>query len=112
MFRLMFAMAAAVSASLFAAPASAHPEDEFGAYRGPTTSERAQVAIAKLVSEKKLPASWNNATLVAFDYRTKNGVDQYVVTFQNPAVKQSSKRKLYVIMTTGGEFISAGYKLI
>jgi hypothetical protein len=64
------------------------------------------------VAKKKLPATWTGAKLVSFDYRTKNGVDQYVLLFENPSVKQAAKRKLYVLMSTSGAFISAKHKLI
>jgi hypothetical protein len=111
--KLTFVLAAAASVSVLAAPAFAHPEDEFGSYqpRGPSTGELAQEAINKLVAQKKLPATWTGARLVSFDYRSKNGVEQYVVTFENPAIKQASKRKLYVLMSTSGSFISASHKL-
>ena len=111
--KLILVMAAAAASSLLAAPAAAHPEDEFGnsAPRGPSTTELAQAAIEKLVAQKKLPASWSNAKLSNFDYRDKNGVGQYVVTYENSAIKVAGKRKLYVVMSTSGEFISAGYKL-
>jgi Family of unknown function (DUF6488) len=111
--KLSLLIAAAAASLIVAAPAAAHPEDEFGGSisRGPSTSELAQAAIEKLVAQKKLPASWTNAKLAGFDYRTKNGTDQYVLTYENAAIKQPSKRKLYVLMSASGEFISAGYKL-
>ena len=92
-------------------PASAHPEDESCARRGPSTAELARLAIQKLVEQKKLPASWTKATVSGFDYRDKNGRREYVVTYENTAIKAAAKRKLYVVMSTTGEFISAGHKL-
>jgi hypothetical protein len=106
-FILMLAAAAAFNT----APAVAHPEDEDNYTRGPTTAEKAQMAIEKLVTAKKLPASWTAAKLVSFDFRSRDGKDQYVLIFENAAIKQATKRKLYVLMTTGGEFISANHKL-
>jgi hypothetical protein len=109
--KLILAVAAATAFTT--APAMAHPEDEGTlAPRGPSTAELAQAAIEKLVAQKKLPATWTGAKLASFDYRTKNGVDQYVLIFENPSIKQAAKRKLYVLMTTSGEFISANHKLI
>jgi hypothetical protein len=95
------------------APAAAHPEDEFAssAPRGPSTTELAQAAIEKLVQQKKLPASWTKAKVSGFDYREKNGRGEYVVTYENAAIKAAAKRKLYVVMSTTGEFISARHKL-
>jgi len=105
---------AAAGAACLAAPVAAHPEDEFGSFsrRGPSTAELAQGAVERLISEKKLPASWSGAKLVGFDFRTKNGVDQYVVVFENAAIRQPAKRKLYVLMTPSGSFISANHRLI
>ena len=111
--KLTLLMAAAAASSLLAAPAAAHPEDEFGSYapRGPSTTDLAQAAIENLVAQKKLPASWTKAKVSGFDYREKNGAGQYVVTYENAAIKVAGKRKLYVVMSTSGEFISAGHKL-
>jgi hypothetical protein len=107
--KLTLVLAATATACAFAAPASAHPEDEF-TYRGPSTSERAEQAIGDLIAKKKLPATWANAKLLSFDYRSKNGTDQYVLTYENPAIKQVAKRKLYVVLTTSGSFVSASHK--
>jgi hypothetical protein len=49
--------------------------------------------------------------MTKFDYREKNG-GQYVLTYENPAIKLAAKRKLFVVMTTDGKFVSAGHKLI
>ena len=99
--------AAAMALSL---PAMAHPEDEDGSYsRGPSASDLARAAVGKLVTQKKLPESWNRAVVNRLDVRTLNGSDRYVVTFENGSAAPA-QRKLYVIMSTTGEFISAGFK--
>ena len=104
-------MFAAVATLGLAAPALAHPEDEgMSVPRGPSTGELAQEEINKLVTQRKLPASWTNAKMVKFDYREKNG-GQYVLMYENASVKQAAKRKLYVVMTINGKFVSAGHKL-
>jgi len=108
--RKLMMMAAAATLGL-AGPALAHPEDEgMSMPRGPSTGELAAEAINKLVAQKKLPASWNDAKMTKFDYRDKNG-GEYVLTYENAAIKQAAKRKLFVVMTTDGKFISAGHKL-
>jgi len=35
------------------------------------------------------------------------GTQRWVVTFDNPAIKSASKRKLYVVLTRSGDFVSA-----
>lgn len=106
-------MLAAIAGFGLAGPALAHPEDERmnTAPRGPSTAELAEQEIGKLIAQKKLAASWGKAKMSKFDYRAKNG-GQYVLVYENPAVKQATKRKLFVVMTTNGTFVSAGHKLI
>lgn len=104
-------MFAAVATLGLTSPALAHPEDEgMSVPRGPSTGELAQEAVNKLVAQKKLPASWNSAKMTKFDYRDRNG-GQYVLTFENAAIKQAAKRKLFVVMTTDGKLVSARHKL-
>lgn len=111
--KLLICLAGA-SVAIAATPAIAHPEDEMGGRyeRAPTTTELAQQAVVKLVTQAKLPASWTNARVVKSDVRTRKGVKQMVITFQNDAIRQVAKRKLYVVMTSDGQFISANHKLI
>ena len=104
-------MFTALSALGLASPALAHPE-ESGMFvqRGPSTADLAQEAINQLVAQKKIPASWSGAKMTKFDYRDKNG-GQYVLTYENAAIKQAAKRNLFVVMTTDGKFVSARHKL-
>lgn len=110
--RNLMILAAAAGLGL-AGPALAHPEDEQmnTAPRGPSTAELAEQEIGKLIAQKKLGASWAKAKMTKFDYRGKNG-GQYVLIYENAAVKQAAKRKLFVVMTTNGKFVSAGHTLV
>ena len=105
---------AGLTAVLSAAPALAHPEDDFGSRyeRAPTRIELAKEAVVKLVVQAKLPASWTEASATSSTSRIKNGAEQFVVKFENTQIKQPAKRYLYVIMTVDGKFISANHKLI
>src|SRR5215203_587371 len=106
-------MIACMAVAVLATPAVSHPEDEFGgaARQGIATADYAQQAIDKLIAQKKIPRSWVSATLVNFDFRTKNGVDQYVLTYENSAIKNPAERKLYIFMSTTGQFMSASHSL-
>lgn len=110
--RNLMILAAAAGLGL-AGPALAHPEDEQTntAPRGPSTAELAEQEIGKLIVQKKLGASWTKAKMTKFDYRGKNG-GQYVLIYENAAGKQAAKRKLFVVMTTNGKFVSAGHTLV
>ena len=79
--------------------------------RGPSTAELAEQEIGKLITQKKLAASWAKAKMTKFDYRAKNG-GQYVLIYENATIKQAAKRRLFVVMTTNGKFVSAGHKLV
>lgn len=105
---LVFAAAASLSA-----PALAHPEghDEPSQAERRPVSELAQDAVVKLVTQGKLPASWSKATQTKRDLRTKNGKQQWVITFHNKAERRRAKQTLYVLMTPDGEFISANHRL-
>ena len=98
----------------FAAPVAAHPEghdnQQLAAEARPVP-ELARDAVVRLVSQAKLPASWAKASAIKSNVRTKNGVQQWVVTFQNKAERRANKRLLYVLMTPGGKFISANHRL-
>ena len=105
------ALAAAVGSLAF--PAIAHPDghdEEYKPQRRPI-AELAQESVVKLVTQAKLPASWSKAKPLKSEIRTKNGGQQWVVSFQNPAERNRAKRMLYVIMSPEGSFISANHKL-
>ena len=98
----------------FAAPVAAHPDGHDEQFRAPEprpVSELAQEAVVKLVSQAKLPATWAKAKVIKTSARTKNGGQQLVVVFQNKAERRPAKRLLYVLMTPGGQFISANHRL-
>lgn len=104
----LFALAAI---GTLAAPAFAHPDghDAPRVERKPI-GQSAQEAVVRLVSQAKLPASWSSAKALDTKMRTKNGSQQWVVTFRNDAVRNNAQRNLYVIMSPDGEFISANHR--
>ena len=106
------ALAAAVG--ILATPAIAHPEGHDNEYRPQRRpiAEFAQQSVVRLVTQAKLPASWSRAKAVKTELRTRAGAQQWVVTFQNLAERNRSKRVLYVLMSTEGTFISANHRLI
>ena len=94
-----------------AGPTLAHPEhDEMPqrAERKPM-AETAKDAVIKLVTQAKLPSSWSKAKATQTEARMIGGTQSWVVTFDNPAVKTAAKRKLYVVLTKSGEFVSAAH---
>lgn len=110
---MRFAISALAALAFAAAPALAHPEGhdrQYQAERRPV-AELAQDAIVKLVTQAKLPASWAKAEAIKSDVRTRNGAQQWVITFENKADRRRGKRLLFVLMTPEGDFISANHRL-
>ncbi len=110
--RYLILVLAAVSASV--TPAIAHPDGHDQQYRAAqrTVPEMAQVAVVRLVTQAKLPATWSQAEPIKSFVRTRKGAKQWVVTFENKAERRRGKRLLHVVMTPGGEFLSANHNLI
>ncbi len=108
--RFSILILAALSTS--ATPAFAHPDGHDQQYRAVqrTVPQMAQDAVVKLVTQAKLPASWTKAEPVKSVVRTRKGAKQWVVTFENKAERRRGKRLLHVVMTPGGEFVSANHK--
>ena len=110
----LFAIAlVAVAASTAPAPALAHPAGHETEYRQQPRpiAEVAQESVVKLVSQVKLPSSWSKAKPIKSEMRMKGTAQQWVVTFENKAERTRAKQRLYVLMTPGGQFISANHKL-
>ncbi len=106
-------LGAVAAVAFFAVPALAHPDghdQQFRVERKPI-GQSAQEAVIKLVAQAKLAASWSKAKPLNTKMRTKDGAEQWVVTFRNDQIRNSAKRNLYVIMNTEGGFISANHKL-
>ena len=111
---MRFLLIAIVAAGSFSGAALAHPDghdEQFRVAERRPIPDVAQDAVVKLVSKAKLPASWAKAKPIKSAVRTKNGAQQWVVTFRNNSERRRAKRLLYVLITPGGEFISANHKL-
>ena len=106
-------LAVAAAVGTIGVPAIAHPDGhgEYMPQRRPI-AEMAQESVIKLVTQAKLGASWAKAKPLKSEVRTKNGVQQWVVTFSNPSERIRAKRTLYVIMDAAGSFVSANHRLV
>lgn len=92
----------------FASPALAHPEHEEMPRREARKpmAEIAKGEVIKLVTQAKLAASWSSAQAIKTDTRVLGGLQRWVVTFHNPAVKLKAKRTLYMVLTQNGGYVS------
>lgn len=110
---MRFTVLAFAAIASFATPAMAHPEGHGAKQQSERrpVAEVAQGAVIKLVTQAKLPASWAKARAVKQHLRTRNGAQQWVITFENKAERRRAKRLLHVVVTTDGKFVSANHKL-
>jgi hypothetical protein len=107
---ILVALAALVTV---ASPALAHPQHDEMPQRTERKpiAETAKDAVVRLVTQAKLPSSWSKATATQTEARMIGGTQSWVVTFENPAIKYAAKRKLYVVLTKSGDFVSAANSL-
>lgn len=93
-------------------PVLAHPGGHDEEYeRAPSIPELAREGIVRLIAQAKLPASWSGARDVRTFSRSRGGAQQLVVEFRNDSIRNRTKRSLFVVMTQGGQFISANHRL-
>jgi Family of unknown function (DUF6488) len=109
--RKMLIILASAATVMTAVPATAHPDPYEEYERTPTVPELARAAIAKLIAQSKLPASWSTAAEVRTFTRMRGSTEQLIVEFRNAGVREPAKRTLFVVMTRSGQFISANHRL-
>jgi len=109
---------ALASSTVLSTGALAHPqghdeEDRFGTLAPVRVDipQAARQSVVRLVSQARLPASWARVQPVSSAQRLKDGAQQWVVTFRNPAIRNRARRTLYVIMRPDGTFVSANHRL-
>jgi hypothetical protein len=68
----------------------------------------AKTHIDQLVTNAKLPASWSTVSAVpaSSDNRMVGGKKRWVLTFENPKETDGAKKKLEIVLTPEGKFVS------
>ena len=74
-----------------------------------TAKANASKIVASLVKRNKLDKSWGSAVASSIEKKTFKGQPEWVVVFQNDEVTDTAKKKLYVFLTIGGEYIAANH---
>lgn len=111
---LLFTLALVVTAAL-PMPAAAHPNHDHDQEtpQTPITGEQARsqskAVIAKMAQMKIVPESWLAIEPATSELRTRDGSDEWVTVFKNPAIADTEKRVLYVVFSDVGEYIAANY---
>lgn len=74
-----------------------------------TAKAKAKGAIKLLIKRKKLEQSWSSIEPNSAEKKTFNHKPEWVVTFVNKDVNDSTKQKLYVFLTSAGKYIAANF---
>ena len=74
-----------------------------------TVEENAGKAIASLVVTGKIDKSWESITASSFEKKDYSGRSEWVVVFINEKIADPARKKLYVFLTLGGEYIAANF---
>ena len=104
--KLMFALL--TSGLLATAPALAGPGE--GHSHGPISKEqavnKAEKRLISLVSKGKVDKSWQGKKAAGAQKKTYDGKEEWVVTFNNPALSDKSKQTLYMFFKLDGHYLA------
>ena len=74
-----------------------------------TATTNATEIVVALVKRNKLEESWASITPSSVEKKVFNGNPEWVAVFVNDKITDTDKRKLYVFLTLGGDYIAANY---
>ncbi|MDH5387948.1 MAG: DUF6488 family protein [Gammaproteobacteria bacterium] len=74
-----------------------------------TVEKNAERVLAALIENKKLDNSWTSATASSSEKKMINGGPEWLVIFINEKATDIEKKKLYMFMTLGGDYIAANF---
>ena len=74
-----------------------------------TVEKNAEKVLAALIKNKKLNESWSSTTASSSEKKIINGGPEWLVIFINEKATDIEKKKLYMFMTLGGEYIAANF---
>lgn len=74
-----------------------------------TAEKNAEKAIASLVVTGKIDKTWESVTASSSEKKDYSGRSEWIVIFINENITDPAKKKLYVFLTLGGEYIAANH---
>jgi len=101
--------------ALFSTPilaGSGHDHDHghsHGSVSSDVTSDKAVEKINSLVQAEKIDSSWSGLKPVSVEQKTYSKGPEWVVTFKNSKVSDTSKQTLYLFYSLDGHYIAANY---
>ena len=79
----------------------------------PVNEETAKVsatnAVVALIEKSKLDKSWATTTISSIEKKEFKGNSEWVAVFVNDKIAETAKKKLYIFLTLGGEYIAANH---
>ncbi len=106
-----------LSSLLFGAPVLAGSGHDHGHshshVQAPVSKEIAEKnandVISSLVKRDKIDKSWSTIKAMSVENKILNGLSEWVVIYHNEKISDPEKKKLYVFLTIGGEYVAANY---
>lgn len=74
-----------------------------------TAKTNATEIVAALVKINKLDSSWTSTTASSVEKKLTDGNTEWLIVFINDKMTDTSKQKLYVFLTLGGDYIAANF---
>ena len=74
-----------------------------------TAEKNAKIKITALIGKNKLDQSWASIKASSAEKKELNGRIEWVITYNNEKIIDTSKQKLYVFLTMGGDYIAANH---
>lgn len=100
------------SSTVMAGSGHDHGHDH-GHSHGPVDQDTAILKASKivnsLVARKTIEQSWKSIKLSLIEKKVFKGSTEWVATFENKKIEDVNKRKLYIFLTLGGDYIAANY---
>ncbi len=98
---------------LFAAPVMAGSGHDHGHSHEPISSKeaisKATKKVQQLANAGKIDSSWSKIKAASAEQKEYSKVLEWVVTFKNDKVSDSSKQTLYLFFSLDGNYIAANY---
>ncbi len=107
------ATALSLSFLLFAVPVMAGSDHDHGHSHGPISSNeainKATKKVQKLANVGKIDSSWSKTIAASAEQKEYSKGPEWVVTFKNDKISNSSKQTLYLFFSLDGSYIAANY---
>ncbi len=69
----------------------------------------AKKEVKRLASQKKIPKSWKSMPISKIGKTHYGDTNDWVVGFNNPKIKDKTKRTLYIFVSVKGKIVGANY---